>query len=252
MHDVKLNFSVMKKNFGIFMIIISAFVLMFASCKEDPPEPEPPTPNWHWYSPDPDENGNLPESVLPADLYDEIAQRFTIYNGDTPAEVNGQFVSSPHHLFYSTLEDDTVTTYNDRYVAFISRNGRVDFYGKQWDDEMEAYYEEVYRELNVVGTGDEFTCYYITEGYPGGYFATQSTIFSAKWDPSYRGLKDFSVAVILTETSDNPSLAPKGSFRILGDEDGLARDTNWMAKKALFDNGMKVSDDDAFSMFRIK
>ena len=83
-------------------------------------------------------------------------------------------------------------------------------------------------------------------------YAKQSTVFSGKWEESYGGLRDFQVAVILLETSGNPNLAPAGSFRVLGDGDGLAQDTAWIgSKRASFDD-IKVSHEDAFSMFRVK
>ena len=167
-------------------------------------------------------------------------------------------MSSPHALMANSLDPDynypdTVIFYNDRYICFErTNNGAVNFYGKQWDDEYDSYYEEVYRNLNSVGEGDNFTCYFLTEGYPNGMYALQSTIFSGKWGESYGGIKDFQVAVILLENSGNPNLAPKGSYRVLGDFDGLAQDTNWMAKKASFNHEVKVSDEDAFRMFRVK
>ena len=128
----------------------------------------------------------------------------------------------------------------------------MDFYGKQWDDDNDKFYNEAYRQLYVLGTGENFTCYYITEGYPNGMYAKQSTIFSGKWNESYGGLKDFQVAVILTETSNNPNLAPKGSFRVLGDSDGLAINHTWIEGKSADSEEVQVSAEDAFSLFRVR
>ena len=181
-----------------------------------------------------------------------------VYSGENPAPVRGQFVSRPHGLMATSLDPtyvypDSVVFYNDRYICFErSSSGGVNFYGKQWDDDYDAYYEEVYRNLHSVGEGDNFTCYFLTEGYPNGMYALQSTIFSGQWNNNSRGLKDFQVAVILLENSGNPNLAPKGSFRVLGDFDSLAQDTNWMAKKSSFNCYVTVSDEDAFRMFRVK
>lgn len=252
----------MKKNTKSLALIISVLLFSavlligFDSCKkkEDPkPTPTPVDP-WSPYPVD----GELPESVLPAELVDVISESFTIYSGENPVKVEGQFVSSPHVLMVNTVDPeyhypDSLIFYNDRYLCFErTGNGLVNFYGKQWDDELGKYYEEVYRDLNSVGEDDNFTCYFLTEGYPNGMYALQSTIFSGKWNESYGGLKDFQVAVILLETSGNPNLAPVNSYRVLGDYDGLAQDTNWMAKKSMIHNDVKVSDEDAFRMFRVK
>ena len=66
-------------------------------------------------------------------------------------------------------------------------------------------------------------------------------------------MKDFQVAVILITTSGNPNLAPKGSIRVLGDGDGLAKDTAWISsKRAAFEEDIQVSAEEAFSMFRVR
>ena len=104
----------------------------------------------------------------------------------------------------------------------------------------------------VIGEGENFTCYYITEGYPDGLYAKQSTIFSGNWNETLGGLGDFKVAVILLETSGNPNLAPKNSFRILGDGDGLAENDPWLFGKGGDFGTREMSDEAAFRMFRIK
>ena len=253
--DRKLKSNVMKRNFRILPLMVSVLVLVFAltvsSCKKkDKDEPQQENTSHSW-APEP-ENGEVPNSILPASLYNAVTSKITIYSGSNPAHADGQFVSSPHHLFYSTMENDTVSTYNDRYIAFVFRNGRVDFYGKQWDDSEDNYYEEVYRDLYPLGNDSTFTCYYLTEGWQDGYYCKQSTIFSGKWKSSYGGLKDFKVAVILLENGGHPYMPAPGAFRVLGDADGLARDTNWMAKKAFLNNDVTVSDKNAFSMFIVK
>lgn len=253
----------MNKKFRPFSLVLSTLVLVvvlgFASCSKSDDKndnPNPPQPHEPW-SPDP-ENGELPESVLPAELVDVVGEYFTIYGGDDPAPVVGQFVSSPHALIATSVDPtyvfpDSVEVYNDRYICFErTSNGLVNFYGKQWDNEYNAFYEEVYRDLNSVGSGDNFTCYYLTEGYPNGMYALQSTIFSGIWNDTLGGLKDFQVAVILLETSGNPNLYPVNSYRILGDFDGLAENNNWMGREATTDKDMTAPEHDAFWMFRRK
>lgn len=251
----------MKKNTKSLTLILSVLVVAFmvfgsSSCKHDPKPDPTPTPQEPW-SPDP-VNGQVPESVLPAEVSAAIGDCFVVYSGENPAPVRGQFVSRPHALMATSLDPtyvypDSVIFYNDRYLCFErSNNGLVNFYGKQWDDDYNAYYEEVYRNLNSVGEGEDFTCYFLTEGYPNGMYALQSTIFSGKWNEAYGGLKDFQVAVILLENSGNPYLAPVNSFRVLGDGDGLAQDTAWIGSKRAAFEGMTVSHEDAFSMFRVR
>lgn len=208
-----------------FLAVLAA-VTTFVSCKNDDDEVIIITPD-------------VPEEVLPTASQDSITKYMNIYEGDTPPELNGQFLSKPHKLIYASYDPENDSTFfYDRYVAFVFSSGHgIDFYGKQWDDSLQdaqgnyhaGYYEEHIQNLKITGTGDNFSCYYITEGYPNGMYAKQSTIFSGEWVKG-EGLKDFKVAVILVETSGNPNLQPKGSFRILGDADGLAEVNNWMGK----------------------
>lgn len=241
------------------LALLCVVTMSFVSCKgKDPdPEPQPSYPPLEVISPDPEVGGVLPESVLPDTLVSSVTQWIEIPSGENPPAVTGFFVSHPHALLHSTIANDTVHFYNDRYVAFLNfttDNGKhiVDFYGKQWDDEEEDYYEEVRRKINVVGNGDEFACYYLTKAYPNGYYAEQSTIFTGRWDVEGGTpcVRDFKVAVILLETSGNPDLAPVNSFRVLGDYDGISQDTAWMGKRDWLDEEIMVSGEDAFKMFR--
>lgn len=252
----------MKKNFRLLSLIASVLVIamLVVSCKkktEEPEEPEPVKPG-KWWSPKPSAGGILPLAVLPEDLVDTISQYFTIHSGENPPVFYGQFKSSPHILraanwFDPSTPNDTIgAEYYDRYIAFFRNGEFIDFYGKQWDKTTHNYYEEVRRQLYVVGEGEEFTCYYLTEGYPNGMYAKQSTIFSGNWNESLGGLGNFEVAVILLETSGNPNLGPRGSYRILGDGDGLAQDTAWLDDKRAFADEVTVTDEDLFGMFRVK
>lgn len=242
----------MKKNFGIVFFVFSVLMLMFSldSCRRK--DPEPNTNASKWWSPAPGENGTIPTSVLPEALHDAVTAYFTLNEGENPPAVRGQFISSPHTLIHSTVANDTISIYNDRYVAFSGNNKRVNFYGKQWDDDENKFYAETYEQLYIIGDGDSFSCYYLSDGYPNGMYAKQATVFSGKWDESYGGLKDFQVAVLLLETSGNPNLAPANSFRVLGDGDGLAVDTAWMNSRNFVFDDVTISDEDAFGVFRIK
>ena len=246
----------MKNNFRVSALIMNMsvavvmFSMVFSSCKKEHEDDTTVTSGVNIVSPTPDNGGILPESVLPAALADSIAPWMGIYSGETPPAVSGQFVSSPHALLHSTVETDTVSVFNDRYIAFELNGKYVNFYGKQWDNADQQYYEEAYRNLWLVGEGENFTCYYIIEGYPNGFYAKQSTIFSGNWVEGAGGLGNFKVAVLLLETSGNPNLEPKNSFRVLGDLDGLAEDTAWIEGKRTLGDGIIVSGEDAFRMFR--
>ena len=184
----------------------------------------------------------VPNYVLPAEIYEEVTSRLPVYSGITPPNMTGEYVSSPHILFYESYAEnpDSIQYYADRYIGFMYNNKQMNFYGKQ--DEV----EEIQYGVKITGEENYFTCYYVVDGYPGGYYAQQSFIFSGKKTDD--GIEDFHTAVILLETSGHPDLPANNSYRVLKDEDGLAENNNWLSKKSNKTN-QKVSDEDLFKMW---
>lgn len=184
----------------------------------------------------------VPNYVLPAEIYEEVTSRLPVYSGITPPNMTGEYVSSPHILFYESYAEnpDSIQYYADRYIGFMYNNKQMNFYGKQDD------LEEIQYGVKVTGEEGHFTCYYVVDGYPGGYYAQQSFIFSGKKTDD--GIEDFHTAVILLETSGHPDLPANNSYRVLKDEDGLAENNNWLSKKSNKTN-QKVSDEDLFKMW---
>lgn len=181
-----------------------------------------------------DENNlvhKLPDYVLPEEIYDNVTQYLPIHFGVNPPDMKGEYVSSPHVLIYESNGEkpDSLQLYSDRYMGFLYVNNQMNFYGKQYDSLENAYNEEVQYGLKITGDNDYFTCYYVVDGYPGGYYAQQSFIFSGK--KTDKGLEDFHTGVVLLETSGHPGLPPKHTFRVLKDYDGLAQTDNWLSGK---------------------
>ena len=179
-----------------------------------------------------DENNlvkKLPEYVLPNEIYDEVIKLIPVYSGTTPPDMKGEYVSAPHALIYESYGEkpDSLQFYSDRYMGFIYTNKQMNFYGKQYDSIERKYIEEIQYNVKITGSNDQFTCYYVVDGYVQGYYAQQAFIFSGKKTDA--GLEDFHAAVILLETSGNPNMYEKHSYRVLKDYDGLAEKNNWLS-----------------------
>ena len=179
-----------------------------------------------------DENNlvkKLPEYVLPNEIYDEVIDLIPVYSGATPPDMKGEYVSSPHALIYESYGEkpDSLQFYSDRYMGFIYTNKQMNFYGKQYDSLDRKYIEEIQYNVKITGSNDQFTCYYVVDGYVQGYYAQQAFIFSGKKTDA--GLEDFHTAVVLLETSGNPNMYEKHSYRVLKDYDGLAEKNNWLS-----------------------
>lgn len=182
-----------------------------------------------------DENNQvhkLPNYVLPEELYDEVTKYLPIHSGINPPDMSGEYVSAPHALIYESYgqKPDSVQFYSDRYLGFMYSNKQMNFYGKQYDSLYKKYIEEVQYGVKITGDDDNFTCYYVVDGYVEGYYAQQSFIFSGKKIDA--GLEDFHVAVVLLENSNNPNMYPKHSYRVLKDYDGLAETNYWLSGKS--------------------
>lgn len=190
----------------------------------------------------------LPSYVLPNEIYDEVTKYLPIHSGVNPPDMKGEYVSKPHALIYESYAEnpDSLQFYSDRYLGFIYANKQMNFYGKQYDPEEDKYIEEIQYGVKITGENDNFTCYYVVDGYPGGYYAQQAFIFSGK--KTNDGIEDFHTAVIMLETSGHPDLPAKNSYRILKDEDGLAENNNWMSKKNAYQT-KRLQDEDLFKMW---
>lgn len=190
----------------------------------------------------------VPEYVLPNEIYDEVTALIPIYSGVNPPDMEGEYVSSPHALIYESYGEkpDSLQFYSDRYLGFLYANKQMNFYGKQYDSIQGAFFEEIQYGVKITGNNDCFTCYYVVDGYVQGYYAQQSFIFSGKKTDA--GLEDFHVAVILLETSGNPYMFAKHSYRILKDYDGLAEENYWLSGKSR-NNITSVTNNNPFDIW---
>ena len=189
----------------------------------------------------------VPDYVLPSEIYDEVIQYIPIYSGVTPPNMEGEYVSAPHALIYESYADnpDSLQFYSDRYLGFIYANKQMNFYGKQYDSASRVYVEEIQYGVKITGSDDNFTCYYVVDGYVQGFYAQQSFIFSGKKTP--QGLENFHVAVILLETSGHPNMYPNNSYRVLKDYDGLAETNYWLSGKS--GGSVKAKSGNAFDIW---
>ncbi len=195
---------------------------------------------------------NVPSDILPDAIRNDVSELINIYSGDTPPDLDDKdFVSSPHVMVYNSSSNnpDSLVTHGDRYIAFrfSESNGYV-YYSKQWDEALQKDIYENVANISVTGSGNNFTYYYVTTGYPDGLFAKQSTIMSGTLTDF--GIKDFHVAVILLETSGNPNLELVNSYKVIRDNDGFSEFEDWLNSKSNVNTSEDITDEDIFRLFR--
>lgn len=182
-------------------------------------ENEEPHPN-PW-SPEP-VNGQIPVEVLPEALAAEIGQYMNIYSGETPLIIDSLYNSSPHKLFHTTFDEPADTVYHDLRFQFIKKDNKVDLIEWVFDNYAQYYYPIAFRDLYMMGSGNNFTAYYLEEDYSNGKYTKTVTILSGTFDEANNAVNDFKIAEILLKTYGNPNLPPENSYRIVGDADGVS------------------------------
>ena len=185
----------------------------FVAEYEDHPNPWSPEPV----------NGQIPVEVLPEALAAEISQYMNIYSGENPIVIDSLYNSSPHKLMHTTFDEPADTVYHDLRFKFIRKDNKVDLIEWVFDNYAQYYYPIAFRDLYMIGSGNNFTAYYLEENtsYSTGYYK-KATILSGTFDEANNAVNDFKIAEILVKTYNNPYLPPENSYRIVGDADGVS------------------------------
>ena len=185
----------------------------FVAENEDHPNPWSPEPV----------NGQIPVEVLPEALAAEIGQYMNIYSGENTIVIDSLYNSSPHKLMHTTFDEPADTVYHDLRFQFIKKDDKVDLIEWVFDNYAQYYYPIAFRDLYMIGTGNNFTAYYLEENtsYTTGYYK-KATILSGTFDEANNAVNDFKIAEILLKTYGNPNLPPENSYRIVGDADGVS------------------------------
>lgn len=166
-------------------------------------------------------DGHIPSEVLPDALAAEIGQYMNIYSGENPKIISDNvYVSSPHKLMHTTFDEPVDTIYHNYYFEIRRNDNPVFLVEYLWDESLgfPVYTSSL---SNIIGSGDDFTIYYLKEDYTNGYAKT-ATILSGTWDEENDAVNNFKMAEILLKTFENPNLPPENSYRIIGDADGVS------------------------------
>ncbi len=171
-------------------------------------------------------NGEISDAVIPPEIREELEGRMNIYEGQTPPDIIGEYVSDPHTLVYSSDGQFTPgDVFADRFFAFEEKDatGMVIYEGKQGSSISYA------NSVIVVGKGNDFTAYFVanTEDEEDGTNSKSSYLISGTVTPN--GIKNFEYAFIMLDKDDpNGKLMDVNEYRIFTDGDGLAENNNWV------------------------
>ena len=177
---------------------------------------------------------------IPVEYLSKISQHMPIYSGNTPPNIEGTYLISPDALAYTSIENDYEigTEFMDRIIRYSAQDMTANTV--TYEDE-EVYDGKVYQysmtaEAKVLGKGDNFTIFVITESKSNdGHWSKTATIYSGTMTSD--GIKDCFWGFVMLDNDDDDDSNDKrfisvGSFRIFKDKDGLSVPTTWLTEMA--------------------
>jgi hypothetical protein len=190
--------------------------------------------------------GRIPSSVIPDAIRSNIESSMPVHEGTTPPDIKGQYVSNNSTLVGSSISNDnigsiyvgnTTEIWADLYIAFIegAKEGTLSYVEREIT--RQSVSDDV--TLEVVGKGEEFSAYFISEGtdiYDGRFrpecdydiWFKRSTVISGTWTSN--GISNLHYSFVTLEKGSDPynCMVPVNSYRVFKDGDGLADRINWL------------------------
>ena len=174
--------------------------------------------------------GKIPNGVIPQEIRDQFEEYMPIYEGVTPPDITGEYLCHPDLLVFSS-DGQYYPGYqfSPLYFAFYDQtpSGMAAYKEHQVNSFVEA--PEVY----VVGSGNNFTAYFISHGIRndnnGNWEATYKMSNIISGTITEDGIVDYRSAFIMLE-KDDPyhRLMDVNEYRIFEDGDGLVVNYDWM------------------------
>lgn len=173
--------------------------------------------------------GRVPNTVIPQEVRDQLGQYMPIYEGITPPDITGKYCAQPTQLVYASDNGFSVGhVFAPTYFSFDNQTAS----GMATYSEKQASSIASSTEVYVVGSGNNFTAYFIT--YTTHYdengnveaTCTLSNILSGTI--TNNGIANYKSTIVMLEKDDPKDvLMDVNVFRVFEDGDGLASKYNW-------------------------
>jgi hypothetical protein len=214
---------------NVAIIACLAATIIFASCEKE----EDPTSGAGDEFTIPDD-GKVPSTVIPDEIRALLETNMPVYSGKTPPDIKGEYLADSKILTGSNYPPDEIgKSYLNQYIAFAKgTNGKIryDAEERRFDlpvsddssDDVTVY---------LVGTGSQFTAYFIATGQTYEIYNKESTIISGTLTEN--GIEDFHLAFVMLEKGADPSsiLVPVNTYRVFKENDALAVRQDWLSDK---------------------
>lgn len=173
------------------------------------------------------------DNVIPPEIRNQMDPYITIYDGNTPPNIEGEYLMSPDELVYNSVGDyEPGTIFNDLYFKFYNQNmhnNTLDYMEKQGASQSTG------AGAFISGSGNNFSVFFNTEGFTNysDYTVNFKTALVISGTKDEGGIKNLQYAFVLVDKSNDPKphLIPIGGFRVFKDGDNFSPLTTWAGVK---------------------
>lgn len=184
--------------------------------------------------------GKVPDAVIPVEIREQFSQYMPIYEGITPPNIEGDYLCQPDRLVFTSDNNFEVGhLFAPIYFKFANQAAS----GTAVYSEMQGTSTSDASEVYVVGEGNNFTAYFISNvehrDDDGNLTATAKLSEIVSGTLTSEGIMNYRNAFILLEKYDpNNELMNVNEYRVFEDGDGLAVRYNWSKALAGEETGL--------------
>lgn len=201
------------------LIMNTCLMVLFGCVKNDKDTVILPVPS----------DGKVSENAVPIEIREKFSQYINLYEGTTPPDITGYYISSPNTTVYCSDEwgysPGEVISDSKLHFGEQTSHGTISIY-----EEKQGTSESVAYNVKITGHGSYFTVYFTSFNHKSDGVTTskKSTVISGEM--TSKGIKNFQYAFIMLEKNDpNGVLMPVNAYRVFKDGDGVASRINSFA-----------------------
>lgn len=171
---------------------------------------------------------------IPEEYINKMGKYMPIFSGSTPPTIEGIYSFSPNIAIFF---EDYAQAAGREYLGIVMKFENQDEQKNTLDysnHDVNSNTASSAKGAAIIGSGDNFTCFFISEGVSNGIDVKLATLISGT--KTAAGIKNMYYGFVMLDKGDDPKsvLMKKGVYRVFKDGDGTSTTTSW-ANAAPFD-----------------
>lgn len=171
---------------------------------------------------------------IPEEYINKMGKYMPIFSGSTPPTIEGIYSFSPNIAIFF---EDYAQAAGREYLGIVMKFENQDEQKNTLDysnHDVNSNTASSAKGAAIIGSGDNFTCFFISEGVSNGIDVKLATLISGT--KTANSIKNMYYGFVLLDKGDDPQsvLMKKGVYRVFKDGDGSSTTTSW-ANAAPFD-----------------